>query len=381
MKSNNNNYKVYIAQLQFRLGIMKLFLVVGEFLRAQGLQVKYLLAENYRAHLPAELLKDCLFIKGTSKGGYTFFNGFDQIVDSLRFILFGWFYWIRFFLTSKPDLLFFYFIHPTCPMIMTLSKIFCPRCRTALGLHEPKTRKVDVSRRERLIDYCREAIQALSLLFCHDVVLFSPYGEKLFRENYSFFKGTVHQACLVVPTVKLPETDRDAVNISNRIYTDGRSRLFSDLVSLSAKEMPQLKFRLVTSSTLDQVLRSLQATNSANLEIINSGLLSDEQILQNINRGLVQLFGHNNITQSGVLPLAFMCGTPVLARDLPGFSQFIRHRQNGYLVPPEAPLEAWLEGIRYIKENHQRMSAACRRSYEKWFAPSNLAKYYGWIYQ
>ena len=359
---------------------MKLFLSVGEFLRAQGLQVKYLLAENYRSHLPAELLENCLFIKGTSKDGSTL-NGLDQILDSFRFILFGWFYWIRFFLTSKPDLVFFYFMHPTCPILMTLAKIFCPGCRVALGLHEPKMRKAVMSPREKLVGYLRETLQALSLPFCHDVVLFSPYGEKLFRENYSFFKGMVHQTCLVVPQERLPETDRDAVNISNKLYTDGRSRLFSDLISLSSKEMPKLKFRLVTSSNLDQVLQSLQATSSANLEIINPDFLSDEQILENINRGLVQLLGHNNITQSGVLPLAFMCGTPVLARDLPGFSQFIEHKQNGYLVHPEAPLKEWLDGIRYIVENHQRMSVACRHSYEKWFAPHNLGKYYGWIYQ
>jgi len=96
---------------------------------------------------------------------------------------------------------------------------------------------------------------------------------------------------------------------------------------------------------------------------------------------MVQLLAHNNITQSAVMAIAFQYGTPVIARDLPGFSQYIRHKQNGYLVRPDATPEEWFEGIGYIIEHFDEMSEACRRTYDQLFAPENVGRYYEWIYR
>jgi len=366
--------KVYIAQLHFRIGVIKEFVVLGEFLRSGGVEVRYLLAENYGPHISEDQKAYCDLIKGTP-------GGLGLIMDTIRFVFLGWLGWSRFFLTSKPDCFLLYSMHPLSLGIFLVARITAPRCKLVLCTHEPETQKSVVSLKAKMEAYIREHLQGLSVALCRDVVVFSPFAEERFRRRYRHFKGIVHQTCLVLPRVALPDATRDAVNISTTLYPDGRSRLFVDLVRLGEKLAPDLKFRLVTGSRIDKQIRMLVESKPSNFELVNPDFLSDETIMGNINRAYVQILGHKNITQSGVLPIAFQCGTPVLARNLRGFSQFIRHKENGYLVPPDASPEEWFEGIRYILEHFDEMSEACRRSYDNLFAPQNLGKYYEWIYR
>lgn len=52
----------------------------------------------------------------------------------------------------------------------------------------------------------------------------------------------------------------------------------------------------------------------------------------------VAVLPYREITQSGVLQIAFACGTPVVASDLPGFREVIESGVSGLLVPPEDAL-------------------------------------------
>jgi hypothetical protein len=361
--------QVCIAQVHFSISFLKYFLPLGDFLRTRGLDVKFLLPSGYRSHIPERQVAYCEFM-GASESS-------SLIIDTIHFAFGGWLTWVRLFQRSNFDFLILFSTHPLSPAIFFIGRILAPRCKLVLCIHEPETRKSVVSLKARMAACIREALQGVSVVLCHDVVLFSPFAEKLFRKKYRHFKGDIHQTCLVVSRVELPVVVRDAVNMANKLYPDGRDRLFADLVCFGKDIVPELKFRLVTGDDIDGRLGELAADGA--FELVNPDFLSDEMIIDSINRAKVQILGHRNITQSGVLPLAFQCGTPVLARDLPGFSQFVRHKENGYLVPLGASLEKWLEGIQYILDHFDAMSEACRRSYDELFAPENLEEYYGWV--
>jgi glycosyltransferase involved in cell wall biosynthesis len=47
----------------------------------------------------------------------------------------------------------------------------------------------------------------------------------------------------------------------------------------------------------------------------------------------VVVLPYNEITQSGVLQIAYAFGRPVVATELPGFREVIANGKNGFLVP------------------------------------------------
>ena len=86
-----------------------------------------------------------------------------------------------------------------------------------------------------------------------------------------------------------------------------------------------------------------------------------------------------HITQSGVLPVCFMNGTPLIARDIEGFSQFVDHESNGMLVSAGLDHGQIFESIRYIDSNIESMSKKCRESYQQVFSIEQFEGYYEWL--
>jgi glycosyltransferase involved in cell wall biosynthesis len=68
-------------------------------------------------------------------------------------------------------------------------------------------------------------------------------------------------------------------------------------------------------------------------------------------------------TQSGVLPKAFMTGTPVIANSLGSFPDFIRNGLNGEIVDDSRNFEAILRASERIRKNFETYARGCRRSF------------------
>ena len=70
---------------------------------------------------------------------------------------------------------------------------------------------------------------------------------------------------------------------------------------------------------------------------------------------------HTTATQSGAMTVAFMNGTPVIARNISAFSQFIIHWENSYLVPKDCSVSDLLEAMQYVENNQDSLSVAARK--------------------
>jgi glycosyltransferase involved in cell wall biosynthesis len=60
----------------------------------------------------------------------------------------------------------------------------------------------------------------------------------------------------------------------------------------------------------------------------------DAEAAEYFERADVVVLPYRSVTGSGVVPLAWHYGKPVVASDLPGFSELVSHGDNGWLVPP-----------------------------------------------
>ena len=56
------------------------------------------------------------------------------------------------------------------------------------------------------------------------------------------------------------------------------------------------------------------------------------------------------MTQSGVVALSFALGTPVIARNILGFSQDVNHKINGYLIN-ENESNSLINALNWVSNN------------------------------
>lgn len=76
---------------------------------------------------------------------------------------------------------------------------------------------------------------------------------------------------------------------------------------------------------------------------------------------------YRNATQSGIVPLAQAAGRPVVASDVGGLSEAVRHGVDGILVPAGDP-EALAEGILRALDIRAEMAAAAAAAAPSWAA-------------
>ena len=74
-----------------------------------------------------------------------------------------------------------------------------------------------------------------------------------------------------------------------------------------------------------------------------------------------------------------MNGSTVIARDIPGLRQHLRHKENGYLLPHDFNNEDVWEATEFVKIHHAELSSLARRDFEEIWAEDNFEKYYRWL--
>lgn len=94
--------------------------------------------------------------------------------------------------------------------------------------------------------------------------------------------------------------------------------------------------------------------------------LSNEEINMSFLRSICIWNGYRFVVQSGVLPKAYMFGTPVLATRVGSFPEFVQHGKNGFFLDSYNPVEIY-EYLFKIKDSLQRMTVECRKTFEETF--------------
>ena len=116
----------YIVSLKFAPGLKKEFFALGENIRSNTMDLKYIIAEKYSN------------IEGVYNG-IEYISTADNIsglvMDTLKFINSKKF--MKIFSSSHPDFVLFYNPHPLNPFIARLIKRNFPEAITALYLHDP----------------------------------------------------------------------------------------------------------------------------------------------------------------------------------------------------------------------------------------------------
>jgi len=136
-----------------------------------------------------------------------------------------------------------------------------------------------------------------------------------------------------------------------------------------------ISFQIASPSVIDDYLdESLkQAISSGKLLIKTGKVLSNDEINEAYSNSFLIWNGYYRSTQSGVLPKAFMFGTPVIATKVGSFTEFIENQKNGYLIQSNHDYDLILKYALNAKLNIELLSKNCRQSFiDKFYYKSNL---------
>jgi glycosyltransferase involved in cell wall biosynthesis len=363
-------HTAYIISLKFAPGLLKEFTNIGEKLRLRGMNIKYLLAQDYQ-HFHYNVPNMKYLTKSNTKK--------EIIVDTFKYMSPTE---IKKAIPDYDNLNFVLFYNPHILNIF-FARFLHKRKKstTVLFLHEPyKIDKRPYGLKKRLLVHLVEIIQKLSATYMDHIILPSEYAYTSFLQYYKNYKGTVHIAPLMVPDQKSGRKEKKEFfgGIGGPVKGTGSNDLI-DIFNYVAREGLDYKFIWITSKDVSSVINNLSNGGKKHLKLINKPLISDDEINQVISQSFAIFHLSRETTQSGQIPVAFMNGTPVIARDTPGISQHVRHKYNGYLIPVNySPLEL-IEAMEFIKENINGLSTNARTSYEALWAEHNFDHYYKFL--
>jgi len=249
-------------------------------------------------------------------------------------------------------------------------------------MHEPY--KVDILeyKEKALAIRCIEYLQQMLLPLLDIVVLHSERARSAFEIRYPNHKGKVK----VIPLLFMDECKMKSTN--PRLFditflgTAGKAKgieSFLEIVRQNKDLNSGLKFQLVTSSKIDTYLRKLDTGWDMFLKVINKPLISDQEMREACAKSYTVIAPYRETTQSGVVPVAFMCGTPVIGTDIEGLREYIINKSNGILVPKDFSYEDVVFALEYIKANFIELSKNSRKSFVDIWSDKNFDRYYGWL--
>ncbi len=205
------------------------------------------------------------------------------------------------------------------------------------------------------------------------VVLESQYGVKLYRDSDIRYNPNAHYFSQIYDdeSVELPDQSPEKKVYFSYIGNISRPHGFDQFVAVVREFLRRnvdMRFLIASKDRLpgsvadDKLFREY----SGRVEFHCGRPLASAEI----NRLFAESFCVWNLyrrsTQSGVLPKAFMFGTPVIAGDLGSFPEFVRDGWNGKFTSAEDYVGI-LQALEDIRNRQPEYAGNCRATFLKTF--------------
>lgn len=358
--------KIYIGSLQYSPIYKSHCCALGKQCEKYGYSVKYLFSWKYEWMLPEEVKEKTIFIGKSAGIASAIKDGLNfKHVRKLSRIL----------LEDRPDYIYMYNFHPFLNYyIAKLAK----KCGSTFTQHvqEPyvEDKKVYGGLKQYWL-YLFEYFQEKLLENVDIAVISSNRASYLFEKRYQNFSGRK----VIIPLMYEDMGDSTS-NIEGRKYITfigppvaaKGPETFLKIVEYSERHNLGFNFLMISRSRV----KDPRFYTKSNLEIFYKDKTSDEEMGEYIQRSVMTITPYKVATQSSVILVSYMYGTPVLSTNVGGLSEFVYHSKTGYLVDKNAKVEEWIEGINFIKDNLSKMSKDCRDYFVKEFSEINWPKYF-----
>ncbi len=275
-----------------------------------------------------------------------------------------------------PDLLIFYNLSP---LNLLLAREAAARsCKVGIVLHDPwKTEKFRHNTIFGLTYLFVESLQKRLVKRCDHLITLSNYGTLLVKRNYPGAKGKIIEGRILLPARSTPRAvARKSVSIIGRINPSTGHEEFISLAADLRQKLPDVTFEIVTSSPEAVKPSFARRAAFAGVRIEYRGLLSEEEIEKAVARSICVFRLDTELTQSGVLPLCYRAGTPVIARNIPGLSQHVTVGRTGYLFCSRNTSEEVADYITQFAKKPEAFSENCKQAFRENWAEENFEHFY-----
>lgn len=357
---------IYVGSLKYSPVFKSHCCAFGKACEKKGYPVKYLFSREYKWMLPEEIEEKTTFIghsisiPSMLKDALSFKNR-----ERIR----------KIFSQEQPSHVYIHNYHFLNHYIAKLSKRH--DCVFIYHMHEPYVQdKKSHGGFHQYWLYLFEYFQEKLLENTDVAVVSSNMASRLFDLRYPDFSGRKMLIPLMYEDLGDSNSDmqdREYVTFVGPPVPAKNPEKFLEIVRFSNENNLGLRFLLISRSKVND----MKYLREKDLQIFSKEGISDEEFGELIKRSLVVLTPYRRETQSSVILVSYMYGTPVISSDVGGLPEFVSHGKTGYLLDIDAKVEEWIKGISYVQENFPMMSKSCRKYFVENFSGKNWEKYLG----
>lgn len=366
----------YVASLKYSPIMWNHARAVGEPIAQQDVPVRYLLDEGYGWML-GEGRGDCDLLPSA--------QGANPLRHLVAFLRGGGSRSVRErFRAQAPAVLVFVNLNPLIDrVVLRIARRANPQLRVVALLHEPHAAEKSIYGRTRaLLLHVYEWLSRDMARRCDAIILPSETAREAFDAHYRGFRGERRVIPLSFADERCEEAlERRYVSFIGHI-AHARQKgldLFLEMVEEAARRGSDHLFQIVTSEDPSRALAGLSSEARARLHVVHRDRLTDQEISRAIRASKAVVLLQRRVMQSGVVPMAMMNGTPVLASDLDGLTQFVTQGETGEVLPVDPSLDARFEALDRIDAKLDEMSPRCRKLYEETFDSRRVIPSVPWI--
>jgi len=363
--------KIYICSLKFAPGLFKEFTLLGKHFFENDTNVEYVLSKGYQSFFKKE--KNVTYLTKSR-------NTKEMLLDLIAFPLYA--LKIKQILKNKhkneTTQFLFYNPHPLNPLLQWVIKTFS-EATVITVLHEPyKTKKerMEYGLSGYIFFSIVNIFQIMSIKISDKIITMSPYGKSLYTKYFSKYSSKLVSANLLLPDLTdVSAGTRRYYSFIGRVNKGKGIQDFINTINYCVdNKIFNYDFMIITSSNIQEYISTLHQGWEQVLTVINHPTISDKEINDVIAQSKAVLILHQTASQSGVLPLAYQLKTPIIARNLKAFEQYIDgsgELLNLYFKPSEL-----LEACQNIQTNFDTYSRNATTIYEANFSEKNFANFY-----
>jgi glycosyltransferase involved in cell wall biosynthesis len=148
---------------------------------------------------------------------------------------------------------------------------------------------------------------------------------------------------------------------------------FLEIMDYSKGRNLNLKFLLISRHKV----RDERFLKEVDLKIVDGERISDEEYGNLIGRSYAVLVPYKRETQSSVILVSYMYGTPVISSTIGGLPEFVIPMKTGYLLDSNASAEEWINIISKVQKNIRELSENCRKYFIMNFSGEHWKEYLG----
>ncbi len=356
---------IYVGSLQYSPVYKSHCCAFGKACEEAGYSVKYLFSREYEWMLPPSVQEKTIFI-GRSNSIFSMLKDTINLKNKL-FIN-------KVFSRDEPTHVYLHNYHLMNHFISRICKK--NECTFIYHAHEPYVE--DKHAHGGFQQYWLHLNEYMNskLLGNTDVaIISSKEGARLFDKAYPWFQGKKVDVPLMYEdlgeNLDLSAERKYITFVGPPVPAKG-PEIFLKIVDYASKHNLGWSFLLISRAKINDS----RFLNKNNLQVFCKEKISDEEYGNLIRRSLVVLTPYKRETQSSVVLVAYMYGTPVVSSNVGGLPEFVDCGKTGYIVDESAPVEEWIERISYALKDLPRMTVNCRHYFVENFSGKNWKKYF-----